>query len=87
MLTGNIRYRVSGLFKHRLVLQVEVRFYRKVGGTFAAPKGPGRPPEMELTTEWRDARVEDLLNPKLQRQAKEGSVTPGNPGNVPRPVK
>jgi hypothetical protein len=52
-LTGKIRYRPTGFFKKKLVLQVEIRYlksyYCRVYGV-----------ETDYVTEWRDATLEDF---------------------------
>lgn len=49
MLTGKRRYRIGGLRRNKLILQVQVRSFDMIG------------PFAEPVAIWRDARVEDLM--------------------------
>lgn len=55
--TGNRRYRVGGLFRSRLILQVEYVDYIYAGGG-----------DLDKVLRWRDARVEDLMTISLVHQ-------------------
>lgn len=48
-LTGNRRYRMGGMFRTKLILQVQYKDHELVGQDF------------ERVLRWRDARVEDLM--------------------------
>jgi len=84
MRTGAYRYRVAGIFRRTLVLQLEFERQRLISGT-------QWPPRYAPERYWRDATVEDLTaEPRvaqipsptwLERRPATGSGAPPNPPN------